>query len=73
MKRDLKMERLAAYRQGWKHGASSAYRRTAEKPIINAEYQQGYEDGLKARIAADQKATKRMGITQDELMKRVLR
>lgn len=73
MKRDLKLERYAAYRQGWKHGACAAYRQRAESPIIDVEYQQGYEDGLKARAAADRKGAKRMGITQDELMRRVLR
>lgn len=73
MKKALKLERLAAYRQGWKHGACSAYRRKADRPVIDVEYQQGYEDGTEARLTADRKATKRMGITQDELMKRVLR
>lgn len=73
MKSSTNMELLTAYRQGWKHGASSAFRGKSNTPTVDAEYQRGYADGLADRIAADRAATQRLGVTEKELLQRVLR
>lgn len=64
-------ERVMLYRAGWKSGAGPGSK--AREKEGDPDFEAGYADGLKARIAADQAALERFGVSAAEARLWVLR
>lgn len=71
MTRRATKERFMLYSAGWKRGASTGVKSPEKEG--DPDYEDGYAEGVRARILADQCAMVRFGISAAEAQSWVLR